>query len=107
MFQVELNHSIQDPEFDFSDKYAYYIVNVYVVSFFSYITPYISIILALIFFVQYWVDKYNLFQRFSCPTDFNFRLSRTTLKTFEVCILVFALGNYIFSFSIHPSKNET
>lgn len=82
-------------------------MNVYVISFFSYITPYISIILALIFLVQYWVDKYNLFKRFSCPTDFNFRLSRMTLKAFEFSVFVFALGNYIFSFTIHPTKDES
>lgn len=106
MFQVELNQKVQDPEFDFADKYAYYIVNVYVISFFSYITPYVSIILAFIFLIQYWVDKYNLFQRFSCPTDFNFRLSRMTLYAFESSVFVFALGNYIFSFMVHPTKDE-
>lgn len=98
---------MQDAEFAFSDRYTYYIVNVYIVSFFSYITPYTTIILVPIFIVQYWIDKYNLFQRFSCPTDFDFRLSRTTLKIFEISVLIFALGNYIFSFKIHTTKEET
>lgn len=98
---------MQDAEFAFSDRYTYYIVNVYIVSFFSYITPYTTIILVPIFIVQYWIDKYNLFQRFSCPTDFDFRLSRMTLKIFEISVLVFALGNYIFSLKIHATKVET
>lgn len=104
MFQIELNKELQDPEFNFSNQYAYYIVNVYIVSFYSYITPYVGIILALIFCVQYWVDKYNLFQRFSCPVDFDFKLSRFTLKAFECCIFVFALGNLLFSMDIHHTK---
>ena len=82
MFQVELNEQMQDAEFAFSDRYTYYIVNVYIVSFFSYITPYLTFILVPIFIIQYWIDKYNLFQRFSCPTEFDFRLSRMTLKVF-------------------------
>lgn len=30
-----------------------------------------------------------------------------TLKLFEVSIFVFALGNYIFSFTVHPTKDES
>lgn len=103
-FQVEFNNAMQDPEFDFSNRYAYYIVNVFIVSFYSYITPYIGIILVIIFVAQYWVDKYNLFQRFSCPVDFNYRLSRLTFKAFESSILIFALGNLIFSINIHTTR---
>ena len=104
-FQVEFNNDIQDPDFDFSNRYAYYIVNVFIVSFYSYITPYIGIILVIIFVIQYWVDKYNLFQRFSCPVDFNYRLSRLTLKAFECSVFVFALGNLLFSITIHTTKD--
>jgi hypothetical protein len=107
MFQVQFNQELQDPEFNFSAKYAYYIINVYIVCFYSYITPYVGIILAIIFVIQYWVDKYNLFQRFSCPIDFNFKLSRLTLKAFECSIFVFALGNFLFSFTIHATEIET
>lgn len=70
-------------------------------------TPYIGIILIIIFVAQYWVDKYNLFQRFSCPVDFNYRLSRLTLKAFECSVFVFALGNLLFSITIHTTKEET
>ena len=103
-FQIEFNNEMQDPEFDFSNRYAYYIVNVFIVSFYSYMTPYIGIILVIIFVVQYWVDKYNLFQRFSCPVDFNYRLSRLTLKAFECSVFVFGLGNLLFSITIHSTK---
>jgi hypothetical protein len=101
LFQIQLNKTLQDPEFNFSERYAYYIMQIYVVSFYAIIVPSITLILALIFVVQYWVDKINLFQRFSCPIDFNYRLSRLTFKTFEISIAIFAIGNYIFSRQIH------
>jgi hypothetical protein len=101
---VQLNQNLQDPEFSFAQRYAYYIVQVYVVSFYACIAPSTTIILALIFVAQYWVDKFNLFkQRFSCPTEFNFQLSRLTIKIFEVSVLVFAVGNLIFSPQLHVS----
>jgi len=78
-------------------------MQVYVVSFYACIAPSITIILALIFVAQYWVDKANLFFRCSCPTDFNYQLSRLTLKIFEFSILVFAVGNLIFLPEIHYS----
>lgn len=101
MFQIQLNKEMQDPQFSFSDKYAYYIVQIYVVSFYSYIAPYLSLILIIIFAIQYWVDKFNLFTRYSCPADFNYRLSRLTLKTFECSIFIFALGNFLLAPTIH------
>jgi hypothetical protein len=30
-----------------------------------------------------------------------------TLKAFEISVLVFAVGNYIFSLKVHPTKDET
>ncbi len=105
LFQVELNKAIQPTEFSFAMRYAYYILNVFVVSFYSYIVPYTSLILIVIFAIQYWVDKYNLFKRFSCPTDFNYRLSMFTLKIFECSIFFFALGNLLFAPTIHTNTH--
>lgn len=82
LFQIQLNKKIQDPDFDFAQRYGYYIMQVYVVSFYASIAPSITIILALIFVAQYWIDKLNLFYRSSCPIDFNFQLSRLTFKIF-------------------------
>jgi len=81
-------------------------MNIYVVSFYSYIAPSISFFLAIIFFAQYWVDKYNLFVRFSSPTDFNYSLSRSTFKTFQLSILFFTLGNLLFSQQIHSPDEK-
>lgn len=82
LFQVELNKELQKTEFSFADRYVYYILNVYVVCFFSYIVPYTSLILIIYFAIQYWIDKKNLFKRFSCPINFNYSLSVFTLKIF-------------------------
>jgi len=79
-------------------------MQVYVASFYACIAPSITIILALIFAVQYWIDKANLFYRCSCPTDFNFRLPRLTLKIFSISILVFAVSNLIFMPEVHYSE---
>lgn len=57
-------------------------------------------ILILIFIVQYWIDKYNLFRRFSCPLDFNFFLTRLIFKAFECSILIFAVGTFLFDMEI-------
>ncbi len=105
LFQVELNKEMQLTEFSFAMRYAYYILNVFVVSFYSYIVPYTSLILIGIFIIQYWVDKYNLFKRFSCPTNFNYRLSMFTLKIFECSIFFFALGNLLFAPTIHTNNH--
>lgn len=65
MFQVTLNREYQYLEFDLAQKYAYYLLQLYMVAFYSYIMPIIVPAVAIIFFFQYWVDKFNLFKRSS------------------------------------------
>ncbi len=102
---MELNKELQPTEFSFAVRYAYYILNVFVVSFYSYIVPYTSIILFVYFIFQYRIDKYNLFKRFSSPTNFSYRLSMFTLRIFELSILFFALGNLLFAPTIHTNSH--
>lgn len=66
------------------------------VSFYAVMIPSGVGILALIFAVQYWIDKYNLFRKFSCPLDFDFFLTRIAFKFFEGSLLVFTIGSLIF-----------
>ena len=103
LFQIELNKEMQPTEFNFAIRYSYYTLNVFVASFYSYIVPYKFLILIVIYTFQYWVDKYNLFKLFSCPTDFNYRLSMFTLKIFECSIFFFAFGNLLFAPIIHTN----
>lgn len=64
-FQVTLNRECENIEFDLAQKYCYYLLQLYMVSFYSYVMPIIVPAVAVIFFFQYWVDKYNLFKKSS------------------------------------------
>jgi hypothetical protein len=99
-FQIQLNEQAQDPEFAFAEQYTFYLVQVLLVSFYAVMVPLGVGMLALIFIAQYWLDKYNLFRRFSCPLDFNFFLTRLAFKAFECSLLVFTIGNFIFDMQI-------
>jgi hypothetical protein len=65
LFQIELNQLYEHPQFNFTEKYAFYIVFTYVVSFYGLLVPTATLMLIVAFIVLYWVDKYNLFRRSS------------------------------------------
>lgn len=71
--------------------------------FYAYMIPVLTVILIVVFFLQFWIDKVNLFKRCSHPRNFSFYLTRNILKIFEACIWIFALGTYIFGIYIHNS----
>ena len=96
LFQYQLNVQLQDPEFNFARQYAFYLVMVYIASFFTILTPLASLLIALVFMVQYWVDKFNLFKRFSYSFDIGFFLSKLILKAFECSLVIFAVGHIIW-----------
>jgi hypothetical protein len=73
---------MQDPEFAFAEQYTFYLVQILLVSFYAVMVPAGVGLLALIFIGQYWIDKYNLFRKFSCPLDFDFFLTRLAFKVF-------------------------
>jgi hypothetical protein len=75
-------------------------VQILLVSFYAVMVPAGVGILVLIFIAQYWLDKYNLFRKFSCPLDFDFFLTRLAFKAFECSLLVFAVGTFIFDMQI-------
>ena len=70
MFQIDLNKTIEQPQFNFASMYSFYIVLTFTVSFYGFLVPSITPILIIVFVIQYWIDKYNLFKRYSCPIDF-------------------------------------
>ena len=78
-------------------------VQIWLVSFYAVMVPAAIGILALVFTAQYWLDKYNLFRKFSCPLDFNFFLSRLAFKGFECSLFVFAVGTFIFDMEIRTT----
>lgn len=78
-----------------------------IANFYAYITPIATIIIAVVVLIQYWVDKYNLFRRFSVPVNFTYRLSRLTVKILEASILIIALGNVLFASWVNEEKKLT
>ena len=92
-FQVHLNRDYEDMEFDMAGRYTYYLLMVYVASFYNYIAPACCPALIIIFIFQYYADKFNLFYRQSFNRNMNCSLTRWLLKLFELSILIFALGN--------------
>ena len=62
--------------------YAFYILMLLTVSFYAYLVPIIVPSIVVIFFIQYWVDKYNLLKRSSLKYHFNFKLTRNIVKVF-------------------------
>lgn len=97
-FQLWLNQEYEYFEFDLAERYSYYIVQMYTSFFYSYIAPICVPALAIIFFFQFWIDKYNLTKRSSFKYTFEFTLSKTSLKMFELSIIIFSLGNLTFSY---------
>jgi hypothetical protein len=91
---------MQDPEFAFVDQYSFYVSMVLLVSFYAVIAPAGVMMLIVIFILQYWIDKYNLFRRSSCPLDFNIALTKLIFKAFECSILIFAIGTFILDLKI-------
>ena len=75
----------------------------FTVCFYVYLIPALSIVLVIVFFLQFWIDKINLFKRSSHPRNFSFYLTRNILKIFEACVWIFALGTYIFGIYVHNS----
>ena len=53
---------------------------IYVISFYGYLVPMIVPITILAFIAEYWVDKYNLFNRFSSPVDLGYYLTNLVWK---------------------------
>ena len=96
LFQIQLNQILEHPPFSFSAGYSFYIIYFYVTCWYGFMLPIGSAILVVIFILQYWVDKYNVFRRFSNPVAFGQDLVRLVIRSFEFSLFVFALGFYIW-----------
>jgi len=74
------------------------LVTLYTTLFYAYLVPIGVPTLIIIFCVQYWIDKFSLFKRCSLKNHFSYNLSIYVRRIFESSILMFALGNFIFSY---------
>lgn len=107
LFQVQYNEIYQLPEFDFADRYCFYLVQLFTLLFYSYINPICVPAIIIIASVHYWIDKYNLLKCSSNTFPMNFVISRAILKIFELSIVVFAVGNYYFGLRLNEGFRLT
>jgi hypothetical protein len=77
------------------------LLQIYTALFYSYLIPVGVPVVAIIFIFQFWIDKFNMFKTRSQYCKIDYSLSRSVLKLFEGSLLVFALGNLLFSMIIH------
>jgi hypothetical protein len=101
MFQIELNRKVEYPPYNFTDAYAYYIIYTFVVSFYNFMVPLATPALIFFFALQYWLDKVNLFKRFSSPMDFSNNYTELMISLFEVSIVFFAVGHFLWDLPVH------
>jgi hypothetical protein len=101
LYQVHLNKAYEKAEFDIAARYAYYLLQLYTVSFYAYIVPITVPAIIIILILQYWVDKVNLFRRSSLYYEMHYSLSRDIGKMAELSILMFAGGATFFSYKVH------
>lgn len=100
LFQFQYNQIVQLPQFDFADRYSYYLVQLFTLMAFSFINPICIPAIIIIFVFHYWIDKYNLFKCSSSTFPMNFTISRAILKILELSLLLFAAANYYFELTL-------
>ena len=97
LHQVKVNKMYEYVEFDLAERYAYYILQLFLASFYSYLAPICVPAVGIICAIQYWIDKYNLFHRSSLDYEVSYTLSRNIVRIAETSILIYAIGVLIFS----------
>jgi hypothetical protein len=72
--------------------------------FYFYLVPVGVLATAVIFGIQFWIDKVKLFKLSSEYKELGFFLSKVIFKVFESSLLIFTIGNLIFSAVIYGSN---
>jgi hypothetical protein len=101
LFQGQLNKMVQKPEFELENRFSYFIYTTYIAGFYGFVLPTATPSLIILFSLQYWVDKYNIFRRFSAPNFFGFKQFFLIYKFFEISILLFVIGYVFWQPAIH------
>jgi len=105
MFQIEYNRLLELPAFTYNNAYSFYIIYTFVISFYGYIAPWTTSILLPVFFLQYWLDKFNLFKRYSYNIDIGYSYSQLMISIFELSMLAFAVSHFLWDQQIHFTEN--
>ncbi len=59
-YQVKLNKDYELPIFDIASRYSYYLLQVYTCMFYCYLVPVGVLAVAIIFMIQFWIDKIRM-----------------------------------------------
>jgi hypothetical protein len=98
---VKLNKQFQLPNYDFNARFSFYIIYFFVVSFYGFLVPESTLLLIIFYSLLFWIDKYNLFRRFSFADDLNYRFAEMVLRIFETSLIFFAVGNFAWDLKVH------
>lgn len=74
-------------------------MQVYTVSFFAYPMPYGTAVVLVAFLLEFWIDKWRLFNRCSLKDDFNYKMTKISSKLFMSSVWIYAVGNFIFAYA--------
>lgn len=85
-------------------RFAYYLLQLFLISFFCYVIPLCVPLVLVVFVIHYYIDRINLFYRSSMNENYTLGTLRTMYKLMESSVLIFAVGNTFWSgfFGISP-----
>ena len=70
--QEEANALMEDPEYIMGKRYGEILESLWFAFLYVNLVPLGSIFIVIELGLFYWIDKYNIFRRFSCPIDFSY-----------------------------------
>lgn len=89
---------------DISYKYAYMGNTILVTMFYLPILP-IGVVFSFVgMFLMYFIEKYNVLNKYRRPEKIDGRITRTYVAYFPIAIFVYALSTYIFFGGIHTNR---
>jgi uncharacterized membrane protein len=100
LFQIQLNNALEYSPFPYAQNYAFYIIYCYVVCWYGFLFPIGTLFLIGIFIIEYWVDKYNFFRRYSNPVAFGQDLVRLVTVAFQFSLFLFSAGFFFWQADI-------
>jgi hypothetical protein len=102
-YQDRFNKEYALPDFDLGGRFAYYLLQLFLISFFCYVIPLCVPLVLIAYILHYYIDRINLFYRSSMNEHFGLNTIRTMYKLMETSVLIFAIGNTFWSRYFHIS----
>lgn len=96
-YQDRFNKEYALPDFDMGGRFVYYLLQLFLISFFSYVIPLSVPLVLVVFIIHYFIDRVNLYYRSSNNETYGLDTLRTMYKLMETSVLLFAVGNAFWS----------